>query len=222
MKGYLYLILLVAPAIALPAQGGIFTYKPNTARPKPEMQVPGLLYTVKADPNESKRAAAAAELREFDARLFPDMVPVLVDVLQNDTKPSVRREAAISLGRFPVTPLAGKALQEASSKDPSLKVRLHAWSAYKFYQLHGYHEQPVAPLPKVIGTAEPPLDHHAVTYTPRTVAHSAPVVANPPPLPPPTVFSRTPSSQETPVSNVPARLPPPTETNDGPVLNPQK
>src|SRR5437667_3980052 len=66
MKGYLYLILLVSPAIALPAQGGIFTYKPNTARPKPELQVPALLYIVKADPHEAKRAAAAAELGEFD------------------------------------------------------------------------------------------------------------------------------------------------------------
>src|SRR2546422_7571382 len=109
MKGYLYLILLVAPAIALPAQGGIFTYKPNTARPKPELQVPALLYIVKADPHEAKRAAAAAELGEFDVRLFPDIVRVLVDVLEHDVKPCVRREAAITLGRFPVTPIAGKA-----------------------------------------------------------------------------------------------------------------
>jgi hypothetical protein len=225
MKGYLYLILLVAPAIALPAQGGIFTYKPTTARPKPEMRVPGLLYTVKADPNEGKRAAAAAELGEFDARLFPDMVPVLVDVLQNDTKPTVRREAAVSLGHFPVTPLAGKALHEASAKDPSLKVRLHAWSAYKGYQLHGYHDRPEAPLPKIIGTGEPPLatSHKTVTYNVHKTGPAAgPVVATPPPLPQPTVFSRKPPPLATPASNVPRTLPSPTQEDEGPVLNPQK
>src|SRR5262249_42885172 len=144
MQRYLYLILLVVPAIALPAQGGIFNFKPSTGRPKPETQVPVLLYTVKADPDEAKRTAAAAELGDFDARLFPDMVPVLVDVLHNDPNPCVRRQAAITLGHFPPSPLAGRALHDACDKDPSLRVRIHAWTAYKCYQLHGYHDHPVA------------------------------------------------------------------------------
>jgi hypothetical protein len=223
MKRYLYLILLVAPAIALPAQAGIFTFKPNSARAKPETVVPGLLYTVKADPDEGKRADAATQLRDFDVRLFPDIVPVLVDVLQHDTKPCVRRAAAKSLGCFPVTPLAGKALHEACTNDPSLKVRLHAWTAYVGYQLHGYHDLPTTPPPTVVGTAEPlPADSHTtVTYTansPKTGPVATPVVANPRP----TFFSRTPPSQATPVSNVPARLTPPSDVDDGPVLNPQK
>jgi hypothetical protein len=214
MKGYLYLILLVAPALALPAQGGIFTNKPP--HPAPDTRVPGLLYTVKADPDEVKRAAAAAELREYDARLFPDIVPVLASVLHNDPKPSVRREAAISLGHFPVTPIGGKALQEASN-DPSWKVRLPAWTAYKGYQLRGYHEHPVVPPPKVVGTNEPPLAHQAATYTPKTVAPS-PVVASPSPLPPQTVNTSTPH-QATPVSNVPAPVPSASGTEEGPVLD---
>ena len=221
MKGYLYLILLVAPAIALPAQGSIFSCKPNTARPAPETVVPGLLHTVKTDPSEARRAAAIIELRDFDVRLFPDIIPVLVDVLQNDTKPSVRREAAITLGQFPVTPLAGKALHEACSKDPSLKVRIHAWSAFKCYQFRGYHEQPTVPGPKMIATDEPPMTHTTVTYTPKTTPPAGPVVTTPPLRPQSTGNARTPV-QATPVSTVPTRLPATSAEDDGPVLNPQK
>src|SRR5437016_3258888 len=97
MRRYLYLILLVVPALALPAQGSIFGKRAPTT---PDKRVPELLYVVKADADEGKRAAAAAELRDYDAKKFPDMMLVLMDVLQNDTKPSVRREAAISLGRL--------------------------------------------------------------------------------------------------------------------------
>ncbi len=222
MKSYLYVMLLVVPAIALPAQGGIFNYKPNSARPKPETRVPGLLLTVKADPDEGKRAAAAAELREFDARLFPEIIPVLIDVLQNDTKPSVRREAAISLGHLPVTPAAGQALHLASTKDPALKVRLPAWASYKSYQFHGYHDRPVAPLPKIISQGEPPGagSHKAVIYDAKTIPAGTPVVQNPPPVPQGSVFAPRPAPQAIPVSNVPRRLPP--DGEDGPVLNPQK
>jgi hypothetical protein len=148
MRRYLYLILLVVPALALPAQGGIFSKR---APATPDKRVPELLYIVKADPDESKRAAAAAELRDYDAKKFPDMMLVLLDVLQNDTKPSVRREAAISLGRLrPISAAAGQALQKAAAKDPSLRVRVQAWSSLKLYQLNGYNgrmREPALPKP---------------------------------------------------------------------------
>jgi hypothetical protein len=154
MRRYLYLILLVVPALALPAQGSIFGKRLATP---PERRVPELLYIVKTDPDEGKRAAAAAELREYDAKRFPDMMLVLIDVLQNDTKPSVRREAAITLGRLrPISAAAGQTLQQAASKDPSLRVRVQAWSSLKIYQLNGYSSRMKDPAPPLV-TNEPAM-----------------------------------------------------------------
>ena len=40
------------------------------------------------------------ELRQFDTKAFPDIVPILADVLRTDAKASVRLEAAQSLARI--------------------------------------------------------------------------------------------------------------------------
>ena len=55
---------------------------------------PELLRIVCSDGDESKRASAAEELRQYDPTQFPDLAPTLINVLLNDKKPAVRAEAA--------------------------------------------------------------------------------------------------------------------------------
>src|SRR5207302_3914603 len=94
---------------------------------------------VKADKDESKRARAAEELRQYDPTMFRDIIPVLIDVLHNDKKPSVRAEAAQSLGKLrPVSQEAGLALEQALARDPSMRVRLQARSSLLGYHWAGY------------------------------------------------------------------------------------
>lgn len=163
MKGYLYLILLIVPALTIPAQGGIFSKKaakPNNVNA--DQRLPELLFIVKSDPDEAKRTSAAAELRDYDPNTYTDIIPVLVDVLKNDSKPGVRREAANSLGRLRAkSPDASKALQQAASKDASWRVRFQAWSSLKMSQIsgltsHSKEPQPSSKAPAVHNNSEPP------------------------------------------------------------------
>jgi hypothetical protein len=166
-------VLLALAAQAAPAAAGLFS---KSAKPNPAERVPQLIVTVKTEQDDSKRAAAAVELRQFDTKTFPEIVPVLVDVLQNDPKPNVRAEAAQSLGKLrPVTPEVGTALSQAAAKDKSRRVRLQARTSLTFYHLSGYHapkakDPPAGPAgttgpagpagparPARPTTAEPPL-----------------------------------------------------------------
>ena len=54
------------------------------------MVVPELIRIVQSDGDEDKRLAAAEQLRKFDPVQFPDVIPTLIEVLQNDKKPGVR------------------------------------------------------------------------------------------------------------------------------------
>ena len=142
-------------ALAMPAPAGVIFGK-RPAKPSPSVRVPELIVTVKTDPDEHKRAAAAEELRQFDPLAFPDIVPVLVDVSQTDLKSGVRSEALTSLSKIrPVSQQAGWALEQASQKDSSMRVRLLARSALLTYHWAGYHNakptKPPTPSP------EPPL-----------------------------------------------------------------
>src|SRR5437899_5431572 len=115
-------ILLTVTVLTVPAQAQLFGKK---TRPDPGARVPELLYTVKMDKEERKRSSAAEELREYDTKKFPEIVPILVDVLQNDTYWGTRFEAAQTLGKLrPVSQMAGQALERASSKDAHLRVRM--------------------------------------------------------------------------------------------------
>jgi len=245
MGRYLYLILLVVPALALPAQGGIFSKR---AAPTPDKRVPELLYIVKADADEGKRAAAAAELRDYDTKKFPDMMLVLVDVLQNDTKPSVRREAAISLGRLrPISASAGQALQQAAAKDPSLRVRVQAWSSLKIYQLNGFNARmkdpppPATPAADTVKLAPGTPKAPSVAAKPQTGKSSTkePPLAEPgvkvsdlgqpvgtaPPPPRTSIFAPLAKQRQTTGSRTnppPAPTPNPPVNSEGPMLVPQK
>jgi hypothetical protein len=144
-------LLAILPATT---QAGIFGKK---NKPNPNERVPELLNIVKSDGDEHKRAIAAEELRQYDPKLFPEIVPALIDVLMNDSKPSVRAEAAQTLGKLrPVTREAGLALEQAVAKDGSMRVRLQARSALLQYHWSGYHGGKDA-VPPSSQTKEPPL-----------------------------------------------------------------
>jgi hypothetical protein len=111
---------------------------------------------VKNDGDESKRTAAAQELRQYDPGQFPMIVPVLVDVLLTDSKPGVRAEAAQSLGKMrPIAQQAGMALEQALASDSSMRVRLQARSSLLQYHWSGYRSVRKDEL--VPQTKEPPL-----------------------------------------------------------------
>ena len=141
MRHYRFLLAFVVPmTCVLPASAGIFFGK--HAKTNPAERVPQLIAIVKTDTDESKRESAARELREYDPAAYPDVVSVLIDVLQHDDKPSVRSEAALSLGKLrPVSQVVGWALEEAT-KDPSFRVRMQARSALLGYRLSGYRSEP--------------------------------------------------------------------------------
>src|SRR5262249_4646386 len=122
--GLFLLTLLVSIALAARSPAGSLFGK--SAKPNPAERVPRLLADLKSA-DDRKRETAARELREVDASAFRDVVPALIDVLQKDGKVGVRLEAADSLAKLrPVSQPAGMALEQATAKDGSLRVRLHA------------------------------------------------------------------------------------------------
>lgn len=137
MKKYSWIILVgILPAWAAPAHGQLFSRK---TKANPIQRVPALIVALKTETDDRKRANAADELGTFDSKAFPEIVPVLVEVVQSDAKANVRYEAVSSLaGLRPVSPAAGMALEKAASADDSWKVRWHAKSALVKYRLAGY------------------------------------------------------------------------------------
>jgi hypothetical protein len=152
----LWLVPLVfLPALAGPGYAGIFFGKRNK-KTTPAERVPELLAQAKSDGDESKRAAAAQELRQYDPGQFPMIVPVLVDVMLADSKPVVRAEAAQSLGKIrPISQQAGMALEQVLASDSSMRVRLQARSSLLQYHWSGYRSVRKDDL--VPQTKEPPL-----------------------------------------------------------------
>jgi hypothetical protein len=175
-------MLLALPLLAaLPAlaSAGLFFGKKAT-KPDPATRVPELIVTVKTDGDENKRAAAAEELRQYDPASQPDIIPVLIDVLLHDAKPSVRAEAAQSLGKMrPINQQAGWALEQAVSNDSSMRVRVQARSALLLYHMSGYHGTK---------TDEPPAENAATkNKEPAPTGPLPPAVKTttaPPPPPP--------------------------------------
>jgi hypothetical protein len=161
------LTLTLLAALAVPAWAGIFGKRgPKT---NPADRVSELIITVKTDKDERKRADAADELRQFDPKSHPDVMPILIDVLLNDPSPSVRVNAAQSLTKLrPVSQQAGWALEQALANDSSTRVRLQARTSLWQYHLAGYRAQkndgpviqtkepPLAPAPQPLPTAPAP------------------------------------------------------------------
>lgn len=137
MKWTTRLVVIVAiTGITSSAPAALFKKAPPKG--DPVQRVPQLLYTVKMEPDEKKRAAAANELREYDSKMFPEIVPILADVVHNDKSSAVRLEAVQSLSKIrPVSAIAGEALEHAA-KDSVLRIRVQAWTNLRLYQLAGY------------------------------------------------------------------------------------
>jgi hypothetical protein len=142
--------------------------------------------TLKSGQDESKRAAAATELREYDVAAHPDIVPVLIDAMLNDTKVSVRSDAAESLGKIrPISQEAGWALEQALAKDSSMRVRLQARASLLSYHWSGYHsagKEPSVTLPRDGPLVSPPSPVPA-TMPPKATAPAPSVVRTPVPAP---------------------------------------
>jgi hypothetical protein len=176
--------LVLLPALANPSYAGIFFGK-KARKPTPAERVPELLAQIKSDGDESKRAAAAQELRQYDPVQFPMIVPVLVDVLLTDKKPAVRAEAAQSLGKIrPISQQAGMALEQALSNDSSMRVRLQARSSLLQYHWSGYHNThkddlvPQTKEPPLADDKGPPIINTTTTTLPATTPPLAPQQAD--------------------------------------------
>ena len=213
--------LVVLPLAAGTTHAGVIFGKRNK-KPTPNERVPELLAIVKTDGDESKRASAAQELRQYDLGQYPMIVPVLIDVLLTDKKPGVRAEAAQSLGKLrPISQQAGMALEQALSNDSSMRVRLQARSSLLQYHWSGYQsgkkdelisqskEPPLADEkgpPPIISTTSPPVTPPPPRIAPRPDGSRIPSGYPSPPAPFPTVPVR-PTTKEPPLA--PAPMPQP-------------
>jgi hypothetical protein len=175
----------------------------------PAAKVKQLTETLRTDPDAGKRKSAADELRDTDAKLSGDAIPVLVASLKQDPSPAVRASVAESIGKLkPVTPSAGVVLEAAAVNDPSDTVRKAAQSALVAYQQAGYRPTSTA----VAQTAEPPLakPRPAMIASPaRQIV--APPVAPAPAAPVPAGVNRGPTFTETaepPLAKSKSPLPP--------------
>jgi hypothetical protein len=150
--------LAVAASAQSAAAGILFNRHP---KPNPSERVPVLLVTLRTEREDRKREAAVEELARYDAGTFPEIVPALVDLSQQDRSAGVRLEALKALTHLrPVNAQAGWALEQAANNDANLRVRLQARTLLWEYHLSGYHgggkgEPPV--VPGSVTTREPPL-----------------------------------------------------------------
>ena len=129
------------------AQAQIFfnPFRKAPPPPPPAERVGQLVSIIKSDPDERKRTLAVEEIRDFDTKAFPEIVPILADVAQNDAKPGVRAEAVSSLVRIrPVTQIAGQAIEHAAAKDDHWRNRMNAQAALVRYRLAGYSSSAAA------------------------------------------------------------------------------
>lgn len=135
IRYFLTPFLIVLFADTTPA--GIF--KKNTPKPDPSKHVPELIAILKTDKDESKRSDAANELRDYDPKAFPEILPALIDALQNDPATSVRTEAVNAISKLrPITQQAGYALEQALANDSSIRVRVAARTTLWHFHLLGY------------------------------------------------------------------------------------
>jgi hypothetical protein len=143
-RQYIIATMVAAQICCIASAGGSIFSKPQKAKPARE-RVPELVAVIKTNPDESLRADAAEELRQFDPVQFPEIIPALIDALLTDKKPSVRAESALSLGKLKgIHSKVGLALEQSMVNDTSMRVRLQARSSLFTYQLAGYRS-PIKP-----------------------------------------------------------------------------
>jgi HEAT repeats len=237
---HLWLIALLLGGLAAPAEAGRIFGRKKEKPAEPSKRVPELIATLRGDKDSDKRARAAVEVRQYDPAAYPEIVPALISALQSDARAGVRVEAAQSLGRVrPVAQQVGDALEQAVSRDSSMRVRIQVRSQLLQYQLAGYRngKRPDAPPaegarepavaqadrhpPPVVTTAAPPVAKEQQTRALRPALQ--PVPEQPPArgsqsLTPPTV----PTTQEPPLAPPETKAPPvaPPETKAPPAAPP--
>jgi hypothetical protein len=215
------LVLALQLGLVLPASAGLFSFW-HRSKPTPAERVQELVHTLKSDTNESHRAAAAEELRQYDTAQFPEIVPALVEALQKDTKPEVRGEAAQSLGKLKAAaPDVKTALEQAAAGDPAPRVRSQAAAALgqpaprkSWFSRAPKNDGPaLTPPPGTATTNEPPLAESQPAVPP------APAVVPPPPAP--AVARPLPSARPPLVpTEAPKLQTPPPAPESGPALSP--
>jgi hypothetical protein len=143
-----------------------------------------LIQTLREDTEENNRLRAAEELRDYDPKVFPDILPALTEALANDPSFKVRAEAAESLGKINlVSPKAGYALEQALKFDSAKAVRDASRSALLQYRVRGYRSGKENDT-TATQTEEPPLARPSTSpMAPGTSAVRPPVQATPIGLP---------------------------------------
>jgi hypothetical protein len=179
------LAVVILPAWVMPARAdGVLGLFGRKAKVDPAKRVPELIITLKTEQDERKRASAATELGTFDPLAFPEIVPVLVDILQHDPKTGVRMDAASSLGSLrPVSQVVGESLEKAASSDENLRARLHAKSLLIKYHLAGYSATSGSRTAPAKNSEPPILDVNGkpatpVAAVPTSAQNSGPNVIN--------------------------------------------
>ncbi|MFO0878276.1 MAG: HEAT repeat domain-containing protein [Gemmataceae bacterium] len=209
-------LLLLLPGVIAPAQAGIFGRKKDKIDPK--SRVPELIITLKSDGDADKRARAAEELRNFDASAHPEIIPALIDALLNDKKPTVRAEAAQSLGKIrPVSQTAGDALEQAHANDSSMRVRLQARSSLLSYHWAGYRTTKKGDTPPLNANAKEPPVVNTTNPPPASANNSNNKSSQPTVLP---TLRPTPTSNSSRTNRVPQALTPATPSTKEPPLAP--
>lgn len=193
------LVSLVLVSVAPTAPAGFFSRKPKV---NPAERVPELLIQLKTGTDESQRSTAAEELRQYDPKSYPEIATGLIDALGRDPSPTVRSDAANSLGRLrPISQQTGYALELAQNNDASVRVRLAARQALWQYHLVGYRGGKPADAagPSMPGLPTVSAPPGPATQQPAAHITSKPVVRGP-------ASSR--ESPEPPLANPPANLVP--------------
>lgn len=150
------ILAVAADANAIDFGLGLFKRKQQPQKAEATTKVKQLIATLHNDMDEKKRRAAAEELRGFDPRNAPEVIPALIGSLQRDPSPTVRIEVVDSLGKLkPVSTQAGIAMETALQSDPDAKVREAVKAALWQYHLNGY--RPPTNSPFATQTSEPPL-----------------------------------------------------------------
>jgi hypothetical protein len=149
----LFLATLFAITLASQSDAGLFR---RTPKPDAATYVPSLIDVLRTSDDERARASAANALRDYDAKVFPEILPALIDALSSDKSAAVRSEAADSIGKIrPITAQAGYALEQAKENDKNILVRTSARLALLQYHLLGFIPGNKAEI--AFQTKEPPL-----------------------------------------------------------------
>lgn len=126
------------PAAAVDFGLGLFKRR-QTKADVPLSRAKQLVETLRTDPDEDKRKAAATELKGLDPRNNPEVIPGLIASLQKDPSPAVRIKAVEALGELkPIAEPAGLAMEAVKTTDPDPKVRKAVGDALWQYHLNGY------------------------------------------------------------------------------------